>query len=247
MKTELEKIAGIELEKKDGKLYYSGYLYLEGTQITSLPENLTVGGYLDLEGTHITSLPDNLTVGGYLDLEGTQITSLPENLTVGGALYLEGTQITDTSKVNRNAPTLYTWRDKKYIKVDDIFSVVVSHRGNVYRVSQIGKTEITYLVTNGKGKFAHGKTIDEARKDLIYKIADRDKSEYETLALDSEVTFEEAIEMYRVITGACSFGTRNFVENRLKVKKGKYTISEIIEITRGEYGNTVIAEFFKNN
>ena len=90
----LEKIAGIKLEKKDGKLYYSGSLYLEGTQITSLPDNLTVGGYLYLEGTQITSLPENLTVGGSLDLEGTQITSLPENLTVGGSLDLEGTQIT---------------------------------------------------------------------------------------------------------------------------------------------------------
>ena len=31
------------------------------------------GGYLDLRGTQITALPDNLTVGGYLDLRGTQI------------------------------------------------------------------------------------------------------------------------------------------------------------------------------
>jgi hypothetical protein len=35
-------------------------------QITE--DNLTVGGYLYLEGTSITSLPDNLTVGGCLDL-----------------------------------------------------------------------------------------------------------------------------------------------------------------------------------
>ena len=42
------------------------------------------GGSLDLSGTQITSLPDNLTVSGWLDLRGTQITSLPDNLTVGG-------------------------------------------------------------------------------------------------------------------------------------------------------------------
>ncbi|MEN6623632.1 MAG: hypothetical protein ABFD50_19060, partial [Smithella sp.] len=63
-----------------------GSLYLEGTQITALPENLTVGGSLYLRGTQITALPENLTVGGSLDLEGTQITALPENLTVGGYL-----------------------------------------------------------------------------------------------------------------------------------------------------------------
>jgi len=71
-----------------------GSLYLEGTQITSLPDGLTVGGSLDLRGTQITSLPDGLTVGGSLCLEGTQITSLPDGLTVGRSLYLEGTQIT---------------------------------------------------------------------------------------------------------------------------------------------------------
>lgn len=31
-------------------------------------------GSLDLRGTQITALPDNLTVGGWLDLRGTQIT-----------------------------------------------------------------------------------------------------------------------------------------------------------------------------
>ena len=40
-----------------------GNLYLRGTNITTLPDNLTVGGNLYLEGTNITSLPDNLTVG----------------------------------------------------------------------------------------------------------------------------------------------------------------------------------------
>ena len=33
------------------------------------------GGSLDLRGTQITALPDGLTVGGWLDLEGTQITN----------------------------------------------------------------------------------------------------------------------------------------------------------------------------
>ena len=42
----------------------NGNLYLSGTEITELPDNLTVGGWLDLSGTKITELPNNLTVGG---------------------------------------------------------------------------------------------------------------------------------------------------------------------------------------
>ena len=48
---------------------------MSGTQITALPDNLSVGGSLDLEGTQITALPDNLSVSGSLNLSGTQITS----------------------------------------------------------------------------------------------------------------------------------------------------------------------------
>ena len=73
MKTLQEQIeqfkqeTGYTLEVKDGKLYYGGWLDLSNTQITSLPDNLTVGGSLDLRNTQITSLPDNLTVGGRLE------------------------------------------------------------------------------------------------------------------------------------------------------------------------------------
>jgi hypothetical protein len=79
---------------------------LQGTGITSLPDNLSVGGYLDLQDTGITSLPDNLSVGGYLDLQDTGITSLPDNLSVGGYLYLRGTGITSLPE-NLSCESLY--------------------------------------------------------------------------------------------------------------------------------------------
>ena len=259
---------GCTLEYSNGKFSFDGYLYLLGTQIQSLPDNLTVGGSLDLEGTQILSLPDNLTVGGSLylggtqilslpdnltvggslDLEGTQILSLPDNLTVGGSLDLEGTQITDTSMVNRKFTVNMVdklWSNSKYIKVDGIFAEKVNRHGNVWEVKNINGTKTFFIVTDGNGKYAHGDTIQEAKKDLIYKISNRDKSEYENLTLDSELTFEEAIECYRVITGACSFGTKDFVENYLSEKKDKYTIREMIELTKGRYGNKIFKEFFK--
>ena len=49
--------------------------------------NISVGGYLYLYGTKITALPDNLRVGGSLYLGGTKITALPDNLKVGGKIY----------------------------------------------------------------------------------------------------------------------------------------------------------------
>jgi len=85
----------IKIIEKHGKVEVEveGNLYLKGTNITTIPNNLTVGGDLDLRGTNIRTLPNNLTVGGYLDLRGTNIRTLPNNLTVGGSLDLRETNI----------------------------------------------------------------------------------------------------------------------------------------------------------
>ena len=227
-KESIEKLLGVKIEIKEGKFYYGGSLYLEGTGITALPENLTVGGYLDLRGTGITALP--------------------ENLTVGGSLYLRGTGITDTSKVktNINKESFFEWRNRKYIKADGIFSKVISQKRNVFKIQKIGSTKETYLVTDGNGKFSHGETIKEAKEDLIFKISNRDKSDYKGLTLGSKMSFEKAIECYRIITGACSLGTKDFVSNRLIKKEKEYTIAEMIKVTKGEYGNFTFKQFFLN-
>ena len=183
-----------------------------------------------------------------LDLRS--LTSTPEgfNPTVGGSLDLRS--LKNKHKIKTNdlpAEYVFTWQSGKYIKADDIFMEVISRKGNVYKVRKVNRPEESYLVTDGHGKWAHGDTIQEAKADLIYKISDRDKSEYESLSLDSELTFEEAIEAYRIITGACSFGTRDFVENRLQKKKNTYKISEIIQLTNSEYGNSEFQRFFSAN
>ena len=303
MKQEIEKFrkeTGVDLVIKDGKPFYGGSLYLRGTGITALPDNLTVGGSLylcntgitvlpdnltvgdslylcgtgitvlpdnltvggslDLRGTEITALPDNLTVGGYIDLRGTGITALPDNLTVGGYLDLCGTGITGDVKVNKklsskaiaaisrvsNTPIFWEWNDRSYIKVDYMFTAVDSHHGNVYRVHKLNSSEQLYLVTDSENHWAHGRTLQEARADLIFKINDRDTSVYRNMSLNDTITYEEAIAAYRTITGACAAGTKDFIENRLpKPHKDKYTVQEIIALTEKEYGGKKFSEFFK--
>jgi hypothetical protein len=86
-------LSGTQITSLPDGLSVGGGLYLSGTRITSLPDGLSVGGDLYLSGTQITSLPDGLSVGGGLHLSGTQITSLPDGLSVGGGLHLSGTRI----------------------------------------------------------------------------------------------------------------------------------------------------------
>lgn len=243
-----------KIDELPDNLMAGGSLYIRGTKITKLPNNLIVGGDLSLYGTKITKLSKNLIVGEYLDLEDTEIDELPDNLVVGGYIWgMSNTPFRQTltkeakekSQKIRNF-SQWTIGNKTYIKADGIFSVVDSHRGNVWRTHRVGKEELLYVVTDGEGHYAHGNTLKEAKDDLIYKINDRDTSLYENLSLDDEVSFEEAIAMYRTITGACAAGTRDFVENRLpKPHKEKYTIREVIELTDGEYGSEKLKNFFK--
>lgn len=48
------------------------------------------------------------------------------------------------------------------------------------------------------------------------------------------------------ITGACALGTRHFCETILgDKKKNKYTVAEVIELTKGRYGAESFKDFFK--
>jgi hypothetical protein len=255
-------------------LTVGGGIDLSNSSIKTIPQNLTVHTFLDLGDTNITSLPDNLTVGGYLDLEYSNIIKIPNNLTVYGYLCLEGTKIEevpndsliygciyyndnrmvhpslpleyyDKRQKFRNEPIFWKSNGVKYIKVDDILSIIDSHHGNVYRTHQVGYNKELYIVTDGENNWAHGETLKEAKLDLIYKISDRDTSAYKNMSLDDVLTFEEAIIAYRTITGACSAGTRYFIEHRLpEPRKKTYTIGEIIELTDNEYGSDKFKEFF---
>lgn len=100
----------------------------------------------------------------------------------------------------------------------------------------------SYLVIAGD-KAAHGTTVADAKKDLLYKISNRDTSKYKDWKLTDTKTADEIIEAYRVITGACFYGTKAFCES-IKLPK-KATIAEAIEITKDQYGNEKFAEFFK--
>jgi hypothetical protein len=124
---------------------------------------------------------------------------------------------------------------------DGILAEIIGRKNNVYKVRIAGRTEIFYCIKYGH-TYSHGKTIREAKKDLIYKISNRDKSRFKAWKLDTTVNLKDAIESYRVITGACEIGTKSFV-NTIKTK-AQYTVKEIIEITIGQFGNDAYKNFF---
>ena len=233
----------------DGALHVGGSLDLRGTQITALPDDLHVGGSLGLWGTQITALPDGLHVGGWLDLQDTRITALPDGLHVGGSLYLRDTRIT---ALPDNLSVEEIWFDGKigdqtFAVFDGIGSVVLSEKsvGDILirhcQKSQFEDGKLVgdkFYVASRDGENAHGETIQEATEELMFKGGERDVDQYRDMPLDTVKTPSEWALIYRIVTGACSFGTREFIKSKSKgAMKESYSLAEILEETRGAWGH----------
>ena len=237
-------LRGTQITSLPDNLTVGGGLDLRGTQITSLPDNLTVGGWLDLRGTQITSLPDNLTVGGWLDLSGTQITSLPDNLTVGGGLDLSGTQITSSERRKVKSLQDGDYVAGRYLYCDGILTHVSKKRRVGEYTLYVGKIKNRNVVSDGE-IYAHCETLRDGIADIAFKkAAERGAGQYKGISIDAKIPLEDAKTMYRIITGACRAGTEQFAQSLGDKLQEAYTVREMIEVTKGQYNATKFAEFF---
>jgi len=137
---------------------------------------------------------------------------------------------------------------KIYASYDGMVFESTSHRkiGTITIAENLDRwNNKIYVVSNGR-KHSHGRTLKQAMNDLRFKNEIRDLGDYKHLNLDDKLNYDEAIMVYRQITGACSEGTKYFLENNNNLKKNKlYTIREIIELTKGQYGSEIFIRFFK--
>ena len=141
----------------------------------------------------------------------------------------------------------YSETGRTSIIADNTLSELVSTRRlksgvSIHKVINYGSGKVTYLVQSD-GIYAHGDTLKEARDSIKYKIGDRDTSMYGDYTLDTVLNEEDAIKLYRTITGACEAGTRSFVE-ALDNKPKQLKVADLITLTKGSYGNKDLAAFF---
>ena len=131
----------------------------------------------------------------------------------------------------------------KHIIADGILSKVLSKKGNVYKVINHNEEKHSFLIEHN-GVYSHGKTVKEARESLVYKISNRDTSMYKDYTLETKMTKDEAIVMYMTITGACAYGTKQFVDSIENIPS-ELTVKEVIDLTKGKYGNEDLIRFIK--
>lgn len=160
-------------------------------------------------------------VTGSLDASGADTkTAFPKLTSVGGYLYARGNyshvKINDkTASQKCRAMLLTSFAAAGFSFADGILARIVSQRGPVTKIIICGRTEVSFLVTDGEA-WSHGKTLTEARDGLFYKIGNRDTSEFKKWTLKTIVTKRDAIRAYRTITGACESGVRIGSKNKEK-------------------------------
>jgi len=133
----------------------------------------------------------------------------------------------------------YIVENGKWVEVDftdGVFTYVLSNKSGVKKVkTEQGKT--LYVVHDDNGNSAHGKTIKEARADLVYKAVAKFDG-----AIPKKATGKEWVGIYRAVTGACGAGVRHFVEQTGKSLDDTYTAKEIAKLVKGQYGAEKFAE-----
>ena len=248
-----------KIKKLPEGLTVGGWLDAMGSEIKELPEGLIVGEALDISDTEIKELPEGLMVGGWLDVRGSEIRKLPERLTVGGSLYMKGTEIKELPESLVVGGYIY-WDGKtcksptslrqgdyapgRYLFADGILTQISQKKAFGGYDVYVGKIKGRNVVSDGT-YYAHCDKIRDGIEDLQFKEAKARRAEqYRGLPLDSELMPEEAITMYRVITGACRQGTQAFVDSLGELKE-HYSIREIIALTEGQYGANKFKRFFE--
>ena len=136
----------------------------------------------------------------------------------------------------------FCWQNGKYRKIDGIFCEVLSEKRNILKV-KIG-LKITYIFVKDD-IYAHGYTVRQAYLDWLFKTSDRDVTQYKNLDKNEVKDLNYWIIAYRTITGACSFGTNEYLENNKDKYKDRMTLDEVFKATEGQYRHNTFVEFFK--
>jgi tetratricopeptide (TPR) repeat protein len=109
---------------------------------------------------------------------------------------------------------------KKALDMDSTFSISRYNLGNaLIRQSKPQEAMTEYLAA------AKYETDKNRLSDIYHNMG---------VLLQSSKKYAEAVECYRVITGACEAGTRGFVQSLGESVKKHYTIAEMIEVTKGQ-------------
>ena len=155
------------------------------------------------------------------------------------------TEFVDGERIKENE--YYTLFNKEFHRVeliDGIPTIILKEKNFIKKGVTLIERDNCFIFTKNNVS-AHGKNVKQAYFDWLFKTSERDVNEYNNLNNKELKPLEYWVLAYRTITGACSFGTNNFLENNKEKYKSQMTLNEVLTATKGQYGHETFKEFFK--
>ncbi len=176
------------------------------------------------------------SVGGYLYTDASA--ELNALKSVGGYLFIYASARLD-------APKLYSKGFANFKVYDGIACVVLSSKkkGDIEilscRHAKVKQQKLVggkLFVAKKGNNTAHANDIKTALEELLFKSGDRNVDQYKNMPMHTRKSPTDWAFVYRMVTGACQYGTKQFMETKGQLKP-TYTLAEIIAETKGAYGH----------
>lgn len=172
----------------------------------------------------MTTIREGVTLSATGSLDLYNLTTIPESVTLSSGGHLK------TNQINQK------WRGKRLRSVDcflmEVLSSVEFDGTTLHNCRYFGET-VACRVAEMSGVFAHGKTAKEAVSDVKFKLAQRD---IPTVVEEIKRTEKVTPFQYRIITGACSEGTRQFCELYNFEYTEEIPLADFMKLIPGYYG-----------
>ena len=148
---------------------------------------------------------------------------------------------------------MINYRGKKLkIKQVDGFTMIINSKKSkdgfsiflckFFGGGDVSKLKKCYVVE--KAEFsAHGENLKECLEDVNFKYL---QSNLDTSKLIQEILKKQTVskEEYRLLTGACRMGVKNFMDSN-KITSNELPIKKVVKITRGHYGHEKLKELLQ--
>jgi len=187
-------------------MIHKGDLIIKKGDNTDYSQLTEVTGYLSIYSNaklnNLTTVGGNLSIYSNAKLEANNLT------TVGGGLY-----IYSNAKLEANFLTGLKWKsvDRNLFIIESTKpkgDIIIYKGYNVIGVKDnVIQREDCYVAESGKF-YAHGKSMKKAVEDLQFKLIS-EKLKNEPINKDTVID----IKYYRLVTGACEFGVKSFIES----------------------------------
>lgn len=216
----------------------SGYAY----ELTALGVNVTHRGFVYLGS--LTTLSEHTTFsnGNYVYLGS--LTTLPEHTTFSNGDYVFLRSLTDEHQTYRGQRIRLKQIDNftMLIRSERQLGEVTLYSAAYFGGGDLDKLKPCYVAMQGEYA-AHGATVEQAMRDLRFKIAERD-FDPEELVAEIKARGTVHIDDFRLITGACEEGTRHGMgQAGLDPAADELPLATVLSAAFGSYGDKFKALF----